>query len=305
MSVGFKDVELKYATKAKMDNKTGMWKSRNKKDLVNLCYKVDGNPYYFSLELEQANYFNKFIRALYEGPKESTDKRKTILCAITANHSIPSTFMKEFLSFYDYNRKFFNMKVNFIVNYIVDEGRSQQIEYAKSLAKKPDYIFFIDADNTFKKDTLIKLVDAKKPIVSGLYFQRSKPYYPVAFKNNKRGVAEFVTDYKQNKLQVVDYVGAGCLLIKYKVLHKMKYPQWYIHRNKSRTTIGEDIVFCAKLKNKGYKIWLHAGVIAGHIGGVCINEQDYMHFKNANEYIPHLKTNIVGIQSKVKRRNDF
>jgi hypothetical protein len=301
-----KNVELIYTSKAKYNTKTGYFNSKNKNELVNFCYKVDNKPFYFSLKIGEANYFNSFIKELYNHPKifdKSGDKKK-ILFAITANHTIPTQFMEKFEKFAEYNRKFFDVNVNVIENYIIDEGRNQQITFAKSMAVKPDYVFFIDADNTFKYDTLLKLVEANKPVVSGIYFQRNKPYYPVAFKNNKLKIAEFFTEFRKGKLEEVDYVGAGCLLVKMKVLNKMKYPYWYMYRNiKSMSTIGEDIVFCGLIKNLGYKIYLHCGTEVGHIGGKMIDISDWEQTKELKNYIPNLQSNIVDFQNKVKKKS--
>lgn len=303
VEIGLKDIELKFSSKARYNQKKGLFVSKNNKERVNLCYKIDNKPFYFSLKLEEANYFNKFIKELYSIKKfkNKNGEKKKILFAVTANHTIPTDFMKYFEQFAEYNRQYFDVIVNVVQNYIIDEGRNQQILYAESLAVKPDYIFFIDADNTFKFDTLLKLVNANKPIVSGLYFQRNKPHYPVAFKN-KNGISEFFTEFKRGKIHEVDYVGAGCLLVKMKVFKKLKYPQWYMHRDlKGKFTVGEDIVFCALAKNQGYKIYLHCGTSVGHIGGMNVNEVDWNNFYEKKEYIPNLQTCIINFQDKVKQ----
>jgi len=297
-----KDIELKYVSKAKYNEENGLFDTSNKEEVANMLIKVDSKPFHFSLPVEQANYFMNFLNSLYEKRKinESSEKKK-IVFAISAAHTIPSMFVKALEEFADYNRKFFDIKVFVEVSYIIDEARNYLIEKAKSMVEKPDYVFFIDADNVFKADTLIKLVEADKDVIFGVYFQRNKPYLPVMFRNDENGVARFHTEFKGDSIEEIDYCGAGCLLVKMEVLEKLNYPYQYIYRNlKSKTTIGEDIVFCQKIKDAGFKIFAHTGVDVGHIGGTNINRADWNNSVTNKDYVPNIETNIVNFGDKIK-----
>jgi len=215
---------------------------------------------------------------------------------------MPSNFVQRLFEFIDYNQKFFNIKVFVETLYLIDEARNILTEKAKSMQEKPDYVFYIDCDTIFKSDSLIKLVEADKDVISGMYFQRQKPYMPCVFKEDEHKTACFNTNYKPNSIIEVDFVGAGSLLIKMEALEKISYPYFYILRdNATHSTIGEDIVFCSKLRNVGYKIHLHTGVLLGHIGGYCIDATDWQHFYERKDYVPMMKTNIVDCDNQVKK----
>lgn len=298
-----KDIELKYLTKAKYNKDTNLFESEDELEPVNLCYSVDSKPFFFTLPRNQANYFQTFMTALYEKPKSAEgNEKKKIVMLLSANHTMPSNFVKFFEEFADYNRKFFDIKVLVEVNYIIDEARNNLISRALAMIEKPDYCFFVDVDNTFKANTLIKLVEADKDVISGLYFQRHKPHYPVAFKVGEDKITRFLTEFKFGTIMEVDYVGAGCLLIKREVLEKLSYPYMYVYRNlKSQTTVGEDIVFCQKIKNAGYQIFLHCGTDVGHIGGFNINSRDWQNFYEKKEYIKELETNIIDFENEISK----
>jgi len=301
-----KDIELKYVSNAKFDKETGLFDISNKEEVANMLIKVDSQPFHFSLPVEQANYFMKFINSLYEKRKiNETSEKKKIVFAISAAHTMPSSFVKYLEDFAEYNRKFFDIKVFVEVSYIIDEARNLLIEKAKAMIERPDYVFFIDADNCFKANTLIKLVEADKDVIFGVYYQRNKPHFPVMFRNapDEKGVqiARFHTEYHGDAIEEIDYCGAGCLLVKMEVLEKLEYPYMYIYRNlASKSTVGEDIVFCQKIKNAGFKIYAHTGVDVGHIGGSNINKIDWMRSVDNKDYVPNIQTNIIDFENKVK-----
>jgi hypothetical protein len=225
-----------------------------------------------------------------------------IVFGVSCSHTMPCAFTKALFRFVDYNKEKFDIKVLIEEMYIIDEARNNIIFKALHMQERPDYVFFIDADNTFQYDTLEKLVEADKDIISGVYFQRHKPYYPIAFKKGSNGMARYFTEWKVGDIYEVDYVGVGCLLVKTGVLEKMKYPQFYVFRGEGWQHVsGEDIMFCTEVTKLGYKIWLHTGVNVGHIGGQCINMNDWLMFKNSGSYVVDCETGIEDITNMINR----
>jgi cellulose synthase/poly-beta-1,6-N-acetylglucosamine synthase-like glycosyltransferase len=202
--------------------------------------------------------------------------------------------------FVDVNKNDFDLKVLVEEFYITDEARNTLIIKALHMEEKPDYVMFVDADNTMQYNVLHKLINEDKDIISGIYFQRHKPFYPLAFKNKVNGKTSFFTEWDIDKVYEVDFVGAGCLLIKREVLEKMKYPYFYIGRNiEEQLTIGEDIMFCAEARRLGYKIWVHTGVNVGHIGARCVNINDWYLFKLQGNYTANCETTIKDIDKAI------
>ena len=58
----------------------------------------------------------------------------------------------------------------------------------------------------------------------------------------------------------VDAVGFGALLMKMDVLDGMEFP-WFKFDD-----CGEDIYFCVRAKEHGFKVWLDPTYVLGHIG---------------------------------------
>lgn len=79
------------------------------------------------------------------------------------------------------------------------------------------YCFMLDSDVIPQSNAILRLMRHNLPLVSGVYHRRSPPHgLPVMIKNGS-----WYTDYPQNKLVEVDFVGAGCLLLRRDFLEKM------------------------------------------------------------------------------------
>ena len=83
-----------------------------------------------------------------------------------------------------------------------------------ALDKGFEWIFFLDHDVIPPADLLVRLnlyVQSKKyPIVSGLYYQKGIPSYPLVFRGRGNGV---YMDWKRGDLVKCDGVPMGCTLI--------------------------------------------------------------------------------------------
>lgn len=143
-----------------------------------------------------------------------------------------------------------------------------------------DYLFMIDDDMICEPDIFERLYNHEKDIIAGLAFTRSNPHSPVIYKLSK-GFDEVtksnyytnytVFDYPKNTLVECDAVGFGGVLIKCKVLKQMKKP-WFM----STASSGEDIYFCHKAGESGFKIFMDTSVKMGHVGyPPIITEADY------------------------------
>lgn len=133
-----------------------------------------------------------------------------------------------------------------------------------------DYTMWFDSDMIFMPDTMLKLLEADKPFVSGMYFRRSHPYTLVAFdeidcENKKWTDAKIPTE-----LTTVGGVGFGCVLLKTEVLFEVaaKFGCWFDPIN----GFGEDLSFCWRAKEAGYDVWLDPSVSCGHVGHVVVTE---------------------------------
>jgi len=121
-----------------------------------------------------------------------------------------------------------------------------------------EWLLFIDSDQVFEPDLLLKLLETKKDFVGTQIFKRVKPYSPcISRVDNKGNLISIMV----NELSEVDSIGMGATLIHRKVFEKIKKPQFEFIGEK-----GEDIVFCEKAKKEGFKIWCDPNIEISHIG---------------------------------------
>lgn len=131
------------------------------------------------------------------------------------------------------------------------------------------WLFFLDDDTIPPPDAIYRLLAHKKPIVSGLYYRRSPPLYPVMLRETPAG-KQWITEYKNPDLIEVDYVGSGCLLIHRDVLRKVPQPwfEWKVDRGDlpPDQRMSEDFSFCQKARQNGYKIFVDTSIQCRHLG---------------------------------------
>jgi len=151
---------------------------------------------------------------------------------------------------------------------------------------KYDYFLFIDSDIVFTQLDVKKLLDhvvSGKECVSGVYFAKSAPFFPVAgYYDINKIAGGFPKVSKEiiisGKTIEVDWAGLGFVIIKREVLDKIEYP-WFemfvVNLSPQeraggliikKEILSEDITFFTKIKNLGYKIYLDTSVLLKHIG---------------------------------------
>lgn len=147
-----------------------------------------------------------------------------------------------------------------------------------------DYIMWIDSDQVFNIQHFVSLLNSNKDIVSGYYMMKNCTHFAVVpqmdenffLKNgsykflDKEMINEHIQTNKTNLLEV-DYCGMGFMLVKKGILENFEYP-WF-QPETSEFTLGalkikdynsEDVYFCKKCKELGYKIYVDLNVRVGH-----------------------------------------
>ena len=168
--------------------------------------------------------------------------------------------------------------ISFICSSLIYDARNKLA--AQAIKMEADYIMWFDSDMIFEPDTMLRLIDTIEKedasIVSGLYFRRSSPYTPVAFRDFDivEGEAKW-SDYKGELTGIheVDGVGFGCVCMRTDVVFECyaKYGDCFSPIAK----VGEDLSFCYRAKQLGHKILLNCDVKCGHFGHAVITEDIY------------------------------
>ena len=146
-----------------------------------------------------------------------------------------------------------------------------------------DLVFWLDSDMVFQPDILERMVDTLQKnnldILTGLYFRRVPPYSPVLLdKLEIDGVACDFTEWKHipNDLFEVGACGFGCVLMKTDVFFDVqsKYGNMFAPIGNN----GEDVAFCWRARQCGYKIFCDPSLICGHVGYSVVDDQFFKVF---------------------------
>lgn len=147
-----------------------------------------------------------------------------------------------------------------------------------------DYLFMIDDDNPIPPDTLEKLLEDDKDIITVPILSRNPledGTHPLcAFYKEDRKIKKKTMPYytpikefkEEGDLHQIDAAGTGCILIKRKVLESMakeyEYPFEFgdITVEGQRRTMSEDAEFSERAVKQGFEIWLDERIIPIHLG---------------------------------------
>jgi len=163
----------------------------------------------------------------------------------------------------------------------IDRARNELV--SRALKDNPDYVLFMDTDNIGDSHYLDVLVNTLEQtnadLVSGLYFSKQKPYYPVIryYQNDRYWN---ISSVKLNTVTPIDGCGMGYCLIRANVFDKLKEPYFkssYELRDGKPYQLSEDLYFCRQLLNNKFKMLCDTRVLLKHIGGI-IDSSDYEAF---------------------------
>ena len=143
--------------------------------------------------------------------------------------------------------------------YIYD-NRNQLLKFAKS---HDQAILMIDSDIIFSMVDVLKmeghLID--KDIVTGVYCLGTAPY-PAAILEKKEKHYRFVPP--PTELAEIDACGGGFLGISQKVVREMN-DHAFDNVWEAGVPHGEDISFCHRAKEKGFKVWCDPTIRLGQV----------------------------------------
>lgn len=167
-----------------------------------------------------------------------------------------------------------NSTYSFITGMPFDHARNTACQTA--LDHGFQYLFFLDDDVVPPPNTIHQLISLNLDIVSGLYYRRAMPIHPVALVESKEGPSPVPLSNLEG-IQKVDFVGAGCLLIKRHVLEKMHKPwfEWTLDKEIPGRKLSEDFEFCRRAKMHGFDIHVDTRLKCKHIGLASSSHEGY------------------------------
>jgi len=163
-------------------------------------------------------------------------------------------------------------------------SRARNHALAKFLRTDADYLFTLDDDIAMPPDTFVKLIEADKDMIGGFYRLKKSPEKDKPLELGEmlafRGMNDFNLD--SNEPVEVQYISTGCVMHKRSFIEEMvaHYPELAYKENITKEDcwalyqpyiyeqeyLSEDWAFCQRAIDKGYKMWMHTGVLCGHWG---------------------------------------
>ena len=136
----------------------------------------------------------------------------------------------------------------------IHSNRNIIIDKAKELGHT--HVFFVDHDVVFEGDTLDRLLEHDKDIITANYNQRYLPSIPTV-----KG------EFKESEIFKCEYIPMGCTLINLSVYDKLEKPYYfYEHDKEGKLVTSEDYYFCNNAKKEGFTLWCDPTIKVEHIG---------------------------------------
>ena len=134
----------------------------------------------------------------------------------------------------------------------------------KAVELQATHMLWLDTDMEFPADTAIRLAAHGKSVVACNCVMKTPD---VRFTAWKHGGMVF-SDKTAAGLEVVEHVGMAVMLMRTDLVADMPAP-WFRHQlNEAGEDVGEDVVFCRKLRAAGHSIYIDHDLSKeiGHIG---------------------------------------
>lgn len=146
----------------------------------------------------------------------------------------------------------------------------------KAINEGYTHVLWFDADMVFTDDILDSLMFCGKQFVSGICHSRRKGYHSCLFKNLDLNHLERFEEYPREAFEIAGS-GFGCVLIDVQILKDVQ-----VHFGSCflpMRSYGEDLAFCLRAKEMGYKLYAEPSARLGHIGHVTIYPEDHERWK--------------------------
>jgi hypothetical protein len=128
----------------------------------------------------------------------------------------------------------------------------------------PDHLLMIDIDIVFTPEDVAKIemhLNNGLDVVGGVYLIGKPPKDPCIF---ERLEGDYKLTALKEGLNEVDAIGTGFLGVNANVIENMP-DNPFSYLKEGEIIHGEDISFCHRVREKGYKIWCDSEIKVGHI----------------------------------------
>ena len=165
-----------------------------------------------------------------------------------------------------------------VASSLIYEAREDAAEHC--LQNGHDWMFFLDSDMEPKPDTIARLLQWDVSVASAICFKRRQPYspcfYPRMEYDGEKVQLQMAEDWTDG-LAEVEGVGMACCLIKREVLEKTPKPLFF-----PMPVLAEDLGFCKRVRDAGFKVYVDTTLCCGHIGTEVITDKHYKQYRRVS-----------------------
>lgn len=145
----------------------------------------------------------------------------------------------------------------------------QKITYSRekirryAVDNRYDYLFFMDTDTIpLEINTIQKLIDADKDVVSGIYFYKgtSQPVIIDKDTNTNISMTKLQEHFEKDELIEVVGFGFGCLMLSKKAFSSCEFNYDLFGEERS-----DDFGYCHVLNQNGFKLFVHPKIFCNHL----------------------------------------
>ena len=177
------------------------------------------------------------------------------------------------------------------------DSRHPAIDWARNdvvvqaLKWEPDYLFWMDADQTYPSDTIKRLLAHQKDFVGGVNVGRKLPHNPLVYQWKEGDRMHHILDLGTG-LKKVEVISLSGSLISSEVFKAIPQP-WFTNT----LTAGHDVLFCLRCSDFGFDIYCDTSLIYGHIVPKVLTTNDMK--------LPRFGTIKAGMRWKELKPNGF
>ena len=124
----------------------------------------------------------------------------------------------------------------------------------QALEIKAEWVLWLDSDMMFPPTTLTRLLNHNEDIVGCNYMKRAFPFKSVAYKDTTDWESWVPIKYS-DKLETVEAVGLGCMLMRTEIFNDIKTPYFsFTYKEDTEDWLGEDFTLFKKFNKLGYEV---------------------------------------------------
>lgn len=208
---------------------------------------------------------------------------KKILIAVPCMDQVPARFAHSLATLTSYGVEDAQISVWFNIGSLIYTSRNNIAK--RAIMDEVDLVMWFDSDMIFNPDVLqrmLKHIDAGADMVTGIYYRRVPPYTPTIFEKmaiDEEKQAAVWTEFDEIPTEPfeVDACGFGCVLMKTEVF--ISVFQQFGNMFAPIGNVGEDIAFCWRARQCGYKILCDPTFDLGHVGSQVITREFFESFQ--------------------------